>query len=208
MSGQDQRVDAYIAGSADFAKPILKHLRQLVHESRRGVEETIKWSHPTFLYKGMLGGMAAFKKHCAFGFWKHALIPGLGAARQKNGDEAMGQLGRITCLSDLPPDKVLLGYLKEAIRLNEEGIQVARTPRPQVKRELIIPDFFTVALKKNKKARAAFEKFSPSHQREYIEWLTEAKREETRSKRLETTLAWLTEGKPRHWKHTNCQPKN
>jgi uncharacterized protein YdeI (YjbR/CyaY-like superfamily) len=204
MAKKDSRVDAYIAAAADFAKPILKHLRQLVHKGCPEVEETIKWQFPTFMHQGMLCGLAAFKQHCTFGFWKHALIIEQDPANKKKMDEAMGQLGRITSLSDLPPDKVLLGYLKTAARLNEAGIKVPRPPKPRAKKPLVVPDYLAAALRKNKRALETFTRFSPSHKREYIEWLTEAKRDETREKRLETTMAWLKEGKPRNWKYVNC----
>jgi len=200
MIKKDKRVDAYIANAADFAKPILTHLRALVHATCPDVEETIKWQHATFMHKGMLCGMAAFKAHCAVGFWKGKLI--FGSTEKEN--EAMGQFGRITSLKDLPNDAVLIGYLKKAMALNESGTKTPRPTKAAVKKPLPMPDFFQEALRKNKKAGAAFDAFSPSHRREYVEWLTEAKREETRQKRLATTLQWLTEGKPRNWKYANC----
>jgi len=204
MPKLDRRVDAYIASSAEFAKPILEHLRQLVHAGCPGVEETVKWQHPSFGYQGMLCGMAAFKAHCTFGFWKHALILDQNPAQKAKAEAAMGQLGRIVSLSDLPSDKVLIGYVKQAVRLNEQGVNAPRTPRPLKKKPLITPPDLATALKKNKKALETFADFSPSHKREYIEWITEAKREETRTKRLETAIAWLAEGKPRNWKYANC----
>src|SRR6266568_1237628 len=152
MAKKDPRVDACIERAADFAKPVMKHLRKLVHAACPEVEETIKWQFPTFMHKGMLCGMAAFKNHCTFGFWKHELIFG----KEKlvaNGDErGMGQFGRITSLSDLPKDEVLLGYIKEAIRLNDEGIKVPSRAKPKKKAPLVIPAYFMNELKKNKKA--------------------------------------------------------
>jgi uncharacterized protein YdeI (YjbR/CyaY-like superfamily) len=201
MSTIDKRVDAYIANSAEFAQPILEHLRQLVHRACPEVEETIKWRFPCFMYKGMLGSMASFKQHCTFGFWKHALIINQNPAAKAKAEEAMGHMGRITSLSDLPPDKVLVGYIKQAIQLNEQGIKVPRPEKPKPNRNLPVPRILADALKRNKKAERTFENFSPSHKREYIEWITEAKREDTRRKRLATTVAWLTEGKPRNWKY-------
>jgi len=199
MATKDSRLDRYIESSPDFAKPILKHLRRLVHLGCPEVEETWKWSFPHFMYKGMFCGMAAFKEHCSFGFWKGELITG------KNGDaEAMGHFGRITALSDLPSEAKLLGYIREAVRLNDEGIKRHATARRTKRKELVVPDYLMSALKKNKKARATFENFSPSHRREYIEWLTEAKREETRQQRLQTTIKWLAQGKSRNWKYEKC----
>ena len=201
MPKKDPRVDGYIAKAAPFAQPILKHLRKLVHAECPDVEETLKWSMPSFLYKGILCGMAAFKEHCTFGFWKHDLVVGdQGAPRA---EEAMGTFGRITKLSDLPNDKVLLGYIRKAVELNDAGIKKpARPKRPR--EELKIPSSLKLALKANKKALETFEQFSYSHKKEYVEWITEAKRDETRDKRLATAIIWIAEGKPRNWKYANC----
>jgi uncharacterized protein YdeI (YjbR/CyaY-like superfamily) len=194
MGKRDPRIDGYIAKSPDFARPILKHLRDVVHEGCPGVEETVKWSMPHFDYHGgPLAGMAAFKAHCAFGFWKGSLIvPG--------SSDAMGQFGRITALSDLPSDKVLIGYVRKAARLNEEGVKAPR-PVKHAKKDIPMPPDLAAALKKNAKARKTYEAFRPSHQREYLEWITEAKTEDTRKKRLETAIGWMAEGKPRNWKY-------
>jgi uncharacterized protein YdeI (YjbR/CyaY-like superfamily) len=193
MAKRHARVDAYIVKAAAFAKPILSHFRELVHQACPDVEETWKWSFPHFEYKGVLCSMAAFKEHCAFGFWKGDLII-------KDADRsAMGHLGRVKSISDLPPDKVLIQYIKEGVRLNEEGIK--RERKPAVRKELVVPDYLIAALKKNKKALSTFENFSYSHKKEYVEWITEAKREETRAARMKIALKWLSQGKSRHWKH-------
>jgi len=201
MGKKDPRIDAYIAKSADFAKPILHHIRKRVHAACPEVEETMKWSFPHFDYKGMLCSMAAFKQHCSFGFWKGALIFGNNRGKA---DEAMGHFGRITSVSDLPKDSVLTGYIKEAVRLNDAGTKLPPRPRAKGKKELVIPDSFITALKENKKARTTFDNFSYSHQKEYVEWITEAKTEDTRERRMETAIEWLAEGKPRHWKYLKC----
>ena len=198
MAKKDPRVDAYIEKAADFAKPILKHLRKVVHKGCPDVEETVKWSMPHFDYKGPLAGMAAFKAHCAFGFWKGSLIvPG--------SKEAMGQFGCITKISDLPKEDVLVGYVRKAVELNDRKIKVAR-PVKHEKKEIPMPADLASALKKNAKARAAYDGFRPSHQREYLEWITEAKTDETRRKRLDTAVEWMSEGKPRHWKYMKSSP--
>jgi uncharacterized protein YdeI (YjbR/CyaY-like superfamily) len=201
MGKKDPRVDAYIEKSAEFAKPILKHIRKLVHSACPEVEEAIKWQFPTFNYKGLLCSMAAFKAHCTFGFWKYKLLfpndPGCGER------DGMGQFGKMMSLADLPKESVLLRYIKEAVRLNDEGIKLP--PKPKAKpKELVIPDYFSTAIKRNKKATATFEGFSYSHKKEYVQWITEAKREETRQQRLDTAVAWLAEGKARNWKYMNC----
>ena len=197
MGTRDKRVDAYIAKSADFAKPILTHLRAVVHEGCPEVEETIKWGMPSFTYHGILCGMAAFKAHCAFGFWRGTLIVGKDAAKTQ---EAMGQFGCLETVKDLPSKRVLLGYIKEAMRLNEQGIK-APAKRKLKKKALPTPADLAAGLKKSAKARVAWAEFSPSAQREYIEWITEAKRAETRAERLKTTLKWVAEGKQRNWKY-------
>jgi uncharacterized protein YdeI (YjbR/CyaY-like superfamily) len=201
MGTRDRRVDTYIARSAEYSRPILSHLREVVHSACPEVEETMKWNFPHFMYEGMLCGMASFKQHCAFGFWKGSLIvDGKGAGAK----EAMGQLGRITKLSDLPSKATLARYVRRAMRLNEQGIpspsRAARKPRPP----LPVPADLAAALKKKKKALAAFEGFSPSHRREYIEWITEARGEATRQRRIETAIEWMSEGKSRHWKYAKC----
>ena len=198
MATTDPRVDAYIAKSAEFARPILKHLRAAVHAASPEIEETLKWSMPHFMYKGMLCGMAAFKQHCSFGFWKGKLVADLS-------EEAMGQFGCITKVSDLPPKRALTAYVKKAMALNDAGVKSpTRVKSAKPKAAVKVPDDLVAALKRNKKARATFEGFSPSHRREYVEWITEAKREETRAKRLATTLEWLAAGKSRNWKYENC----
>ena len=198
MGTRSPQVDAYIAKSQPFARPILEHLREVVHGACPGVVEEMKWSMPHFTYKGMLAGMAAFKSHCTFGFWKGRLILG----KDEINREAMGHFGNIRSLDDLPPKRTLAGYVKKAAKLNEEGVKVPRAPKAKAPRPVTVPADLAAALRRNRKARVTFESFSPSHKREYIEWITEAKREETREKRLATTIEWLEEGKPRHWKYT------
>ena len=201
MPKKDPRVDAYIAKASPFAQPILKHLRKIVHVGCPNVEETIKWRFPHFDYKGVLCGMAAFKAHCVFGFWKETLIINPKDAREKT---AMGSFGCIQSLADLPSEKTLIGYVKKAAELNEAGIKAPGRTKPQKRDAIPVPAYFTAALKKNAKARKTFDGFPPSKQRDYLEWVTEAKREETRNERLATSIKWLAEGKARHWKY---QPK-
>ena len=198
MATKDSRIDAYIAKSADFAKPILKRLRKVVHAGCPGVEETMKWSMPHFDYKGVMCGMAAFKQHCVFGFWKEALIFDRDTAAEK---PAMGSFGCIRSLADLPDQKTLIQYVKKAAALNDAGIKAPGRTQPKKRAPLEVPDYFSAALKKNAKARKTFENFPPSKRREYLEWVTEAKREETRRERLATSIKWLADGKPRHWKY-------
>jgi uncharacterized protein YdeI (YjbR/CyaY-like superfamily) len=197
MGARDPRVDAYIAKSPDFAKPILTHLRAVVHAACPEVEEAIKWGMPFFMYNGaMLCNMAAFKQHCAFGFWRGTRVVADGAQ-----DGAMGQFGRITALTDLPSKKVLTGYIERAMALHDDGGPSRPRAKPRARKAVAIPEELRTALRKSPAARAAFERFSPSQKREYAEWIAEAKREETRERRLETAIAWIAEGKPRNWKY-------
>lgn len=202
MPHKDPRVDAYIAKSADFARPILNHLRRIVHAAWPEMEETMKWNCPHFIYKGIVCNMAAFKQHCTFGFWKSSLIFDKG---KKSADtEAMGQFGRLTAVSDLPGARTLADYVRKAARLNADGIKLPPRSRAARRAELAVPADLTAALKRNGKARRAFEDFSYSHKKEYVEWITEAKREETRQRRLATAIQWLAGGKSRHWKYASC----
>jgi uncharacterized protein YdeI (YjbR/CyaY-like superfamily) len=196
MGKKDPRFDAYIAKSAPFAQPILKHLRKLVHTACPDVEEDLKWSSPTFMYKGILCGMAAFKEHAVFGFWKHKLIFGTSPGSK----DAMGSFGRLTSLKDLPSDTVLSGLVKKAMEINDAGLKVAR-PKRKERAPLKTPGYFMAALRKNKKALATFEGFGPSNKREYVEWITDAKTGETRLNRLKTAVEWIAQGKVRNWKY-------
>ena len=200
MEQYDARVDAYIEKSADFAKPILKHLRKLIHEASPKISETIKWSMPAFEYKGLVCGVAAFKQHCALGFWKESLLKSNVFPAQKT---AMGSVGRITSKAELPADDAIIDLVRQAVELNENGIKVPKK-KSTAKKELVIPDYLTKALKKNKAAQKTFEIFPYSCKKEYVEWITEAKTDATRDKRLATSVEWLSEGKRRNWKYEKC----
>ena len=201
MAKKDPRVDAYIDRSAEFARPILKHLRKVVHTGCPGVEETLKWGFPHFDYKGMMCSMAAFKHHCAFGFWKWSLIRGKSAGGARLVESAMGQFGRITRRADLPGEQTLLRLVKKAAALNEQGVKLPPRARPKANRKLEVPEFLLRALRKNRRALATFEGFSYSHRKDYVEWLTEARTEDTRKRRLETAVGWMAQGKARNWKY-------
>ncbi len=180
MGNRDKRIDAYIVKAQPFAWPILEHLRELVHKACPDVEESIKWSFPHFNYKGeMMCSMASFKQHCAFGFWKAALMKDKTLLANAKGETAMGHLGRITRLKDLPSDATIIRYLKEAMKLNDAGVKVEKKKRISIN-ELVIPDYFVKELNKNKAALMTFVAFSPSNKKEYVRWITEAKTETTR----------------------------
>lgn len=205
MGARDPRVDAYIEKSADFAKPILDHLRAVVHEACPEATETLKWSFPHFEYKGILCSMSAFKGHCAFGFWSGAEVLG-GDVREG----AMGQFGRITSLKDLPPKKTLVRYVKKAAALKDAGVKPAWTKARAARvksTEVVVPEELAaaLALKKNRKAKGVFDAFPPSHKREYCEWIAEAKRPETRARRTAQAVEWIAEGKGRNWKYTGSR---
>ena len=200
MGKRDPRVDEYIAKAQPFARPILKHIRQLVHEVCPGAEETLKWKLPTFMYEEeMLLGMAAFKEHAVLGFWKASLI--LDKEGRKLEDDAMGQFGCLRSVKDLPPKRDLTRYIRKAMELNEQGIKVKRAKTVEGRTPSKVPAELVAALKKSRKAAQTWDGFPPSCRREYIDWIIEAKRDATRQKRLATTIEWLEEGKRRNWKY-------
>lgn len=204
-AGRLKAVDAYIEKSAPFAQPILNYLRELMHEGAPGVEEAIKWSRPFFLYNGViLGNLSAFKEHCAFGLWGSEIAKEVQADGVASSD-AMGTFGRITSLKDLPPKKQLLGYIRSAAKMIASGERTKSWTRPKVaKAPVEVPEALAAALKKNKAAAKQFETMSPSCRREYSEWIADAKRDETREKRVATAVEWIAEGKSRNWKYESC----
>jgi uncharacterized protein YdeI (YjbR/CyaY-like superfamily) len=203
------KVEAYLAKVQPFAVPIVTHLRSLIHQGCPGVEETIKWSRPFFEYRGaILFNISAFKEHCSFGFWGVEIGEILREAGVLQSD-GMGSLGRITSLDDLPSDKVLLGWIRQSRKFVDDGQftspiaarnKVVKAPKPEPE----TPAEFADALKRDKKAASVFRELSPSCKREYIEWIADAKRAETREKRIATALEWIAEGKQRNWKYQNC----
>jgi uncharacterized protein YdeI (YjbR/CyaY-like superfamily) len=192
MAKTDPRVDVYINKAADFAKPILEEIRARVHDACPACVETMKWSTPAFDYKGAMCGMAAFKAHCMFGFWKAPLVVG--------GRNPHARFRHLESIGDLPPKKEMAALIHKAMALNDDGVAVARAARAR-KAPARVPADLAGALAKSIKAKAAFAAFSPSHKREYVEWITEAKREETRSNRVQTAIKWIAEGKSRNWKY-------
>lgn len=201
----DPRVDQYIANAPEFAKPILQQVRELVHQVCPDITEDMKWSRPNFVHGGkILCGMVAFKAHCSFYLFQRDISKELG---KDEGYEGFADaLARITQAAELPPRKNLSRYVRDAVRLLDKAIAnpAPRKRAAQPKSEAGVPDDLAAALGKNKRAAQAFETFSKSHRREYVEWITEAKRDETRKKRIATALEWLAEGKPRNWKYMNC----
>jgi len=198
METYDPRQDEYIAKAADFAQPILIHLRQLIHDTVPEIQETMKWSMPFFDLKGPVCQMAAFKQHCTFGLWKGALLPDPDNLLEKS--NSMGHFRRITSLADLPADEILMQYIREAVELNKQGIKVVKL-KSTIKPPLVVPDYFATLLKENPQAETQFNAFSNSHKKEYVEWITDAKTEGTRQKRMLTAIEWMSQGRSRHWKH-------
>ena len=194
---RDERIDRYIEDAAEFAKPILAELRTRIHAAVPGLEETMKWSSPHFMYQGKLFfGMSAFKQHVAFGFW-HAMMRG-----QDTSLEGMGRF-KPASVKDLPSKAEFAKLANEAQRLADEGVKAP--PRPKAPRvELVTPPDLEAALAKNRKAKATFEGFSPSSRKEYVAWVLEAKRPETRTARIAQAVEWMAQGKKRHWKYATC----
>ncbi|MCC8424091.1 YdeI family protein [Mucilaginibacter sp. UR6-11] len=202
MEQYDHRIDEYIGKKAAFAQPILKHLRALMHSVSPQITETIKWGHPFFEYKGTLANMAAFKEHCVFGFWNSTAINDPYGVMQRPGEkEAAGNFDRITKLSDLPSDEILKDFILQGIALKDNNYKPSAKKASVPKAPIEMPDYFAAALADNQKALAIFQDFSPSCKREYLEWITEAKTDATRQKRIETALEWIGEGKTRNWKY-------
>ncbi|MEX2152509.1 MAG: YdeI/OmpD-associated family protein [Gemmatimonadaceae bacterium] len=194
MGKKDPRIDAYIAKQKDFAKPILVYLRDVVHEGCPQVEETLKWSSPAFMYAdGILCGFAGFKEHAMFGFWQHKLLLG------ERSERAAGSYGRITSVDCLPSRKQLLALVRKAMVLNETGARAPRMAKP--KKVIPMPADLKAALAKNRNARAKYDDFSPSIKREYLEWITGAKGDDTRARRVAQAVGWIAEGKSRNWKY-------
>jgi uncharacterized protein YdeI (YjbR/CyaY-like superfamily) len=200
MATYSKQIDSYISKAEPFARPILEHLRDLIHRASPDIEETIKWSFPHFEYKGVVCSFAAFKQHCSFGFWKGSIMEDPQDILNTVGKTAMGHMGRITSLEELPTDKILIQYIKKAIQLNEDDIRVPKA-KPKIGARVKVPDYFLTAIKKNKKAFRAFDAFSSSHKKEYVEWIEEAKTDATREKRIDTAIEWIAEGKSRNWKY-------
>lgn len=197
----DPRVDAYIDRAAPFAQDILRHWRATVHAQCPEVVETIKWGFPNFTYRDkILTGMAAFKAHCSIGFWHGEAA--VGAEQAKDG--AMGQFGRLTALKDLPAKTAQKAALQRAMRLIEDGVK-ARAPRTTApKPPPDAPEDLLAALTQNVAARQTFDAFPPGQRREYIDWIVEAKKAETRERRIAQAVEWMAEGKRRNWKYENC----
>jgi uncharacterized protein YdeI (YjbR/CyaY-like superfamily) len=201
MEKFDPRIDAYIEKSADFAKPILMHIRQIVHQASPLITETVKWGMPFFDYKGPVCMMAAFKQHLGFGFWKASRLNDPDHLLQGSDEEsAAGSFGRIATLADLPSDKALMDFVQQMIKLNESGVKEPKKPAAP-KGDLPMPADFDKLLRGNLATMDNFEKFSLSKKREYLEWFAEAKSEATRQKRIEQALEWIGEGKSRNWKY-------
>jgi len=201
MPTTNPAIDAYIAKAQPFAQPILLHLRKLVHKACPNVEEKVKWGMPFFDYKGPMANMAAFKQHCSFGFWKASLMSDSALLETAKSAVAMGHLGKITSLKDLPKDAQIIAYIKEAMQLNEAGKKVAKPKPVAASKPLVIPDYITEAIKQNEQAFATFQAFAPSHKKEYVLWIDEAKTEATKLKRLAKAIETMAEGKPHNWQY-------
>lgn len=200
MKNASPEVDRYIEKAAAFAQPILRRIRKAFHAAHPEVTEAMKWGHPFFEYKGVLGNMAAFKQHVGWGFWKASLMADPRGILKPPGEHTAMGGARLASVDDLPPDDVLVTYVREAIRLNDENVKPVRpkkAPRPEAE----MPDDLAAALAASPAARETFDGFPPSHRREYIDWITEAKQPATRARRVAQTVEWVAEGKSRNWKY-------
>ena len=196
---RDPRIDAYIGKAEPFARPILEKARERVHAVLPGVEEAMKWSMPAYLVGGKLILItAAFKAHAALNFWR-----GQELESRHSSVGAMGQFGRIKSVDELPADAELDRLIREAAELAKSA-PAPRKAKHAPKAPAQMHPEFAAELAKSPKARAALEGFPPSAQRDYFEWIAEAKQAATRQKRIATAVEWLAEGKRRHWKYQNC----
>jgi len=201
MGKRNPRVDVYMSKSQDFAKPILEYIREIVHKACPDVEETIKWGFPHFDYKGMMCSMASFKQHCAFNFWKALIMKDPEKILDIKRENSMGHFGKIVSIKNLPKSKIFIQYIKEAAKLNDNNVKLPAKSKSKENKELVIPGYFTNKLKKNKKASGYFYKLSYYYKKEYLQWITEAKTDKTKDKRIQDAIEWLAEGKYRNWKY-------
>lgn len=194
-------IDEYINKSEDFARPILNHLREIIHQACPEVSEVIKWSFPNFEYRGqILCSMASFKKHCSFGFWLGAEMEDPDNILNKVGNTSMGNFGKITSISSLPKDILIIKYIHEAMKLSENGVK-KKTSSTTDKKSLIIPEYIIEFIEKHPKAKDVFNNFSYSCKKEYVQWIEEAKQESTKLKRLEKAIIMMEEGKEFNWQY-------
>lgn len=200
MENYNTKVDEYIEKSQDFAKPILHYIREIVHAICPDTEEAIKWKFPTFMYKGkILCSMVSFKQYCSLGFWLHDEMKTLKNIETDVEKTNMFSLGKIMKIEDLPSKPLLKKMILEAMELTDMGVTLKKASPSKTETE--VPDYFQNALQHNKKASEIFIKGSPSFRKEYINWITEAKTEATRNKRMEQAIEWISEGKARNWKY-------
>jgi len=204
MGARSEKVDAYIARQADFARPILQRLREQFHRACPDIEETIKWGVPYFVKGGLVGGTAGFKRHVTLGFWKQKVMQDPHGLFGPGSGSTMSAL-KFSSLDELPPDGVICEYIREAVRLNEAGVKVP-VPKRRARDKLDTPPVLAKALRANPAAATTFESFSYSHRRDYVEWISEAKQTATRDRRLAQAIEWLAEGKPRNWKYMKKKP--
>jgi uncharacterized protein YdeI (YjbR/CyaY-like superfamily) len=201
QTNRNPKFDAYLAASEDFAKPIMMHLRSLLHTTCPEVVEELKWGIPHFDYKGeMMCIFAASKKHCSFGFWKDALMADPRLKANSSLPAIKRFMGKLTKIEDLPTDVELIGFIREAMTLNENGVKLppreAKTPKT-----LAMPPGFAEKLAENPTAKQEYDSKSDSFRKDYLVWITDAKTDATRQKRIEESVAWIAEGKGRFWKY-------
>jgi uncharacterized protein YdeI (YjbR/CyaY-like superfamily) len=201
VTAVDRRVDAYIESSPEFARPILIRLRELIHAACPDVSETIKWGAPAYEHRGVLAIMAAMKQHAVFNLWKGDLIPEVKELYREKSSMALGTFGKITSVHDLPPDDKIIAWIKQAMELNERGVKLPQRSRSEPKREVDVPNDLITALEQNDSAHSTFDGVTTARRREYVDWITGAKTDATRQKRLSKAIEWMAEGKHRNWKY-------
>lgn len=198
----DPRVDAYIAAAQPFAQPLLSHIRATMHRHCADMVETIKWGFPVFTYKGtIVATLAAFKAHASLGFWYGEMVTG----DTGHDGPGMGSFGRLTVIADIPDDAALCSMIVKSMALVDTGAKPAHKQKPSApKPEAQVPPALAAALSAHQKAQAVWDAFAPGQRREYCAWIDEAKRDETRNRRVGEAVAWIADGKSRNWKYQNC----
>src|SRR5438270_1264994 len=179
-------VNDSLANAPEGTRPILVRLRRIFRQASPKLEEAIKWGVPCYLFKGPVGGFAAYKQHVSWGLWK---------SRALNDPEGLlgrgvsVMAGKITKVSEIPPAAKIIALIEQVIALNEAGIKSPKPPEPE------LPADFAAAMKKAGKAARHYAAFTPARKWQYVNWVTQAKRAETRAKRIEIAVERIGEGK-------------
>lgn len=198
MNEASENITAYIEKATPEFKEVMIALRSVLNNPNFDIKEDWKWGAPNFNNEGMICWLAHFRNHVGMNFFKGTLIKDKYNLFTHYREEKGNRQLKFSDINQIIPEQIEY-YIEEAIKLNQENIKV-------VKKEIdtSLPLDLETELNNNPKAKMFFESLAPSYKRDYIEWIEEAKREATRTKRLATTMEWLSEGKKKNWKYENC----